>query len=136
MWLFGCATESIDPDLANLRMMPSMVCDSNAINRREVRARHIIIVPLSKDDEGLLAAYNKTAIIRNKLLEGKDFTQMAKEYSDGPSATYGGDLGFFKRGVMVEEFENVAFCLPVGELSPVFPTIFGYHVVEVTDYRN
>lgn len=71
--------------------------------------------------------------IRERIVKGEDFAALAKEFSDCPSgARAGGDLGEFGRGMMVKEFEDVAFSLPVGEVSPVFKTPFGWHIVKVT----
>ena len=71
--------------------------------------------------------------IRERIVKGEDFAALAKEFSDCPSgARAGGDLGEFGRGMMVKEFEDVAFTLPVGEVSPVFKTPFGWHIVKVT----
>jgi peptidyl-prolyl cis-trans isomerase C len=67
------------------------------------------------------------------LSRGDDFAVVADKYSD--CAGNGGDLGWFVPGVMVEEFEDVAFKLGVGERSQVFETRFGLHIVEVADRR-
>jgi peptidyl-prolyl cis-trans isomerase D len=67
--------------------------------------------------------------------DGEDFAELARVYSEGPSAAEGGNLGFFGRGAMVKEFEDVAFGLDVGQVSEPFKTSFGYHIVQVTDKR-
>jgi peptidyl-prolyl cis-trans isomerase SurA len=64
-------------------------------------------------------------------LEGKDFAELAREYSDDPSAEKGGDLGFFKRGDMIPQFEQTAFSLAPGQISDVIQTEFGYHIIKV-----
>ncbi|MBU3905216.1 MAG: peptidylprolyl isomerase [Nanoarchaeota archaeon] len=64
-----------------------------------------------------------------------DFGELAKLYSTCPSGQSGGDLGWFKRGAMVLEFENAAFDLEVGEVSIPVQTQFGWHLILVTEKR-
>ncbi|MEP3439313.1 MAG: peptidylprolyl isomerase [Hoeflea sp.] len=92
----------------------------------EVNARHILV----KTEE------EAKAIIA-ELDTGKDFSELAKEKSTGPSAAQGGDLGFFTKGRMVPEFEAVAFALKPGEYAkePV-KTQFGWHVIKLEDRRQ
>ena len=64
--------------------------------------------------------------------KGRDFQDVAREQStDTTTAPNGGDLGWFPRGVMVKEFEDVAFSLPVGEVSEPVQTKFGWHIIKV-----
>ena len=63
--------------------------------------------------------------------EGADFADLASNWSDDTSAERGGDLGMVGRGDMVPEFESVAWSTPIGEVSDVFSTPFGYHIVKV-----
>jgi peptidyl-prolyl cis-trans isomerase C len=93
---------------------------------QEVRARHILVD--SKD---------KAREVYEKLAHGSDFARMAKEYSKDPgSKDQGGDLGFFGRGQMVPQFEEVAFRLKKGEVSEPFESQFGWHVVRLDDRRQ
>ncbi|MBN2050936.1 MAG: peptidyl-prolyl cis-trans isomerase [Spirochaetales bacterium] len=71
--------------------------------------------------------------IREDLLEGADFAELASLHSECPSSVQGGDLGYFGKGQMVPEFEDAAFALSVGEISPVVETYYGFHIIEVTD---
>jgi peptidyl-prolyl cis-trans isomerase SurA len=66
---------------------------------------------------------------------GTNFAELAKKKSEGPSAADGGDLGFFRRGVMVAEFEKAAFTLPVGGISEPIRTKFGWHVLKVEEHK-
>ena len=70
---------------------------------------------------------------RQRLLAGEDFAALAATCSDCPENA--GDLGFFARGVMVEEFDDVVFAAPVNEITPVFETRFGLHVAIVHERR-
>ncbi|MEA1972798.1 MAG: peptidylprolyl isomerase, partial [Candidatus Cloacimonadota bacterium] len=73
--------------------------------------------------------------IIEKLHDGKNFTKLAKKYSEGPSGKSGGNLGWVEKGMMVKSFEDAAFKLKVDEISDVVKTQFGYHVIKVTDKR-
>ncbi len=104
---------------------------------QEVHARHILLQLKRDASPAEDAAMRQRAVeIVQRLRAGADFTKLAKELSDGPSASQGGDLGYFRRGVMVAEFENVAFSLPVGAVSDPVRTQFGWHVIQVLDRRK
>lgn len=61
--------------------------------------------------------------------QGRDFEDLAREYSDGPSAPSGGDLGEFPQGVMAPAFEQATFACEVGKITDVVETPFGYHII-------
>ena len=62
--------------------------------------------------------------------KGKKFGAAAKEISTCPSSKKEGDLGYFTKGMMVKEFEDVAFTLQIGEISQPVKTEFGYHIIK------
>jgi hypothetical protein len=106
----------------------------------EVAASHILISYKGADradakiKRGKQAAKKEANRIRDLILnEGKDFAEMAKEHSDGPSGPKGGDLGKFKFEVMAKPFSEAAFALEVGEVSEVVETGFGFHVIKRTE---
>jgi parvulin-like peptidyl-prolyl isomerase len=68
-----------------------------------------------------------------EIKQGKDFAEVAKAKSTGPSAPRGGELGTFGRGRMVPEFEQAAFALKTGDVSEPVKTQFGYHIIKVTN---
>ncbi|MFI5451986.1 peptidylprolyl isomerase [Pedobacter sp. UC225_61] len=81
--------------------------------------------------------YDKLDAIRLRIKSGEDFSFLAKTYSEDPgSASEGGDLGFFDRSQMVKEFTAMAFKLKAGEMSPVFETENGYHILQVIERRG
>ena len=73
--------------------------------------------------------------IYNEINEGMSFEEAAKKYSNCPSKSNGGDLGYFTRGRMVPEFENAAFGLEIGKVSSPVKSQFGYHLIKVTDKK-
>ena len=100
----------------------------------KVHARHILVkLPKDADDATKAAMKNKIEVVQQKLKEGGDFAELAKEYSDCPSKEKGGDLGSFGKGRMVKPFETVAFSLEPGTVSDIVETRFGFHIIEVLD---
>jgi peptidyl-prolyl cis-trans isomerase C len=103
----------------------------------QVRARHILIVVEDQtNEEKKREALQRIQEVQQKLKDGADFESLAREYSEGPSSSQGGDLGYFQRGQMVKPFEDAAFALQTGELSDVVETRYGYHLIMVTDVRT
>ncbi|RLB27217.1 MAG: peptidylprolyl isomerase [Deltaproteobacteria bacterium] len=102
----------------------------------QVRASHILVkLSANPTKEEKDRAMKKVKEIQEKIRNGADFAELAKKYSDGPSAKRGGDLGYFSKGQMVKPFEDAAFALDKGQVSDVVQTIFGYHLIKVTDKR-
>lgn len=102
----------------------------------QVKASHILIkVEPTADDAAKAAARKKIEDIRKKLTDGGDFAELAKEYSEGPSAPKGGDLGYFRRGQMVKPFEDAAFSMKINEVSGLVESRFGYHLIKVYDKK-
>jgi len=90
---------------------------------KQVKASHILVETEEKANE-----------IKEKLANGEDFAKLAKENStDTMTKENGGDLGFFGNGQMVKEFEEAAFSLNVGEISPPVKTKYGYHIIKVEE---
>lgn len=74
--------------------------------------------------------------ILKELKSGKSFDQLAQAYSIDPTAKNGGDLGWFKKGDLVPDFERAVFNLSKGDISDIVQTQFGYHIIRLTDVRN
>lgn len=84
----------------------------------------------------LVTTENEAREVRRKLLKGADFSKLASQVSIGPEAKKGGDLGYFEKGVMPKEFDDVIFSLEKGRLSNIVKTPFGYHIFTVLDKRK
>jgi peptidyl-prolyl cis-trans isomerase D len=93
-------------------------------------ARHILIrTPPTATDEELQVARESVEAIRQRIVDGEDFAEVAKAESQDPgSAELGGDLGTFQRGEMLPAFEDAVFSSTAGELSEVLKTEFGFHI--------
>lgn len=70
--------------------------------------------------------------LKKQIESGEDFAFVAQEHSKCPSSRQGGDLGSFRPGMMVPEFDKVVFSAPIGVVQGPVQTQFGYHLVEVT----
>jgi hypothetical protein len=135
--------------IARLRervVQPDTVITDEELGRRwvtegasaEISARHILLrvapdaTQAQRDSVAQLAE-----TLRTRAVGGESFDALARQYSDDPgSAARGGDLGFFSRGRMVEPFEEAAFALQAGEISPVVETPFGLHIILVDERRQ
>ncbi len=106
----------------------------------ELRASHILIRPDSKiadKAEAEAAAESKAADVLKRIKNGEKFATLALKFSEDPgSASAGGELGWFARGVMLRSFEEAAFSMAPGEVSPVVKTEFGYHIIKVIKRRE
>src|SRR5437870_2135979 len=93
--------------------------------------RQIVIVP-KPDSAASARALQLAESLVVALRTGANFAEVAKKYSaDSASREQGGELGWFRRGLMVKQFEDVAFRLRPGTISDVVPTEFGYHIIQV-----
>jgi parvulin-like peptidyl-prolyl isomerase len=102
-------------------------------NGETVTASHILIDTKGVEDKTKLKeAKARIDRIKEELDGGADFAQLAKAYSDCPSAKAGGDLGPIKRGEMVKKFTDVAYATEVNGISDPVKTQFGYHIIKVT----
>lgn len=125
------------PYSANKIIMDKLAQEAYDRLKWEVNAAHILIraVP-DASPKDTLAAYNEMASIRDKIAKGEDFLALARELSEDPSAkSNSGNLGYFSALQMVYPFEKAVYDLKVGEISPVFRTQFGYHIVKMIDRR-
>lgn len=105
--------------------------------KEEVRASHILImVNPDASAKDTAVAYNKIADIKKRIDAAENFFKLAQELSEDPSAKYnGGDLGYFTAMQMVYPFEQGAYALQPGEVSPIIRTRFGYHLIKLVDRK-
>ena len=99
---------------------------------KTVEARHILIkVDADAEAEAVEDARTRIDNIFKLAKEGRDFAELAKEYSEGPTKTRGGQLGAFTRETMVKPFADKAFSMKAGEISEPVRTQFGWHIIKV-----
>lgn len=134
-------TQLARPFLLERKVFEPLVKEMYDRRKEAVDASHILLtVAENASPTDTLAAYTMISSLRDSVLTGADFGQYAVNYSDDPSAKgapgtpgHQGSLGFFGGGRMVEVFENQAYSTPVGGISPVFRSQFGYHILKVND---
>ena len=109
----------------------------------EVKARHILIRPAADSGaaeptpQARQAARQQAEAVRVRAAGGEDFAALAAQATQEPGGKErGGDLGWFGRGRMMAQFEEAAFKLQPGQISPVVETPYGYHVIKVEDRRQ
>ncbi|MDD3625931.1 MAG: peptidylprolyl isomerase [bacterium] len=90
-------------------------------------------VPSDKDKEEVTARMEE---ILKQAKAGEDFAELAKRYSEGPSAPQGGDLNWISQGQTIPEFDKVAFSLKKGEISGIVETQFGLHIIKMEDEKT
>ncbi len=148
--LAGYRRQLARPYLSNREVTDKLLQEAYERMQYDVRASHILIkVSPNASPKDTLAAYNKIMNIRRQIIAGAAFDDMAKQYSEDPSAKdrpaangrpampgNGGDLGYFTVLNLVYPFENAAYTLDVGELSMPIRTNFGYHLIKVVDKKS
>ena len=104
---------------------------------KKVKARHILFKlseTASEEKENEIRA--KAESVLKEAREGEDFIALAKKYSEGPTKTKGGDLGYFSSGQMLKPFEEATFNMAPGQISDLVRTKFGYHIIKVEDVKE
>ncbi|MBN2407256.1 MAG: peptidylprolyl isomerase [Elusimicrobia bacterium] len=109
--------------------------EAEMMSPEQIRAKHIL-VRTSEETSQEEAKKKIDKIYEEVKKDPEKFSSFAEKYSEGPSASLGGDLGYFARGDMVKEFEDVAFGMEVGELSKPVKTRFGYHIIKLVGKKS
>ncbi|HPF10623.1 MAG TPA: peptidylprolyl isomerase [Flavobacteriaceae bacterium] len=120
------------------KVTSDMVEEAYSRSLEQINASHILITcGWDAFPQDTLAAYNKIKTLRERALKGEDFATLAKNNSEDPGGKQnGGELGYFSVFDMVYPFENAAYNTPVGEISEIVRTQFGYHIIKVNERRK
>jgi len=105
----------------------------------EVHARHILLKlsdAMTDEEKARIRTEAEQIAVEMKDKSDEEFATRAREVSQGPSASKGGDLGWFKRGMMVPAFDKAAFSLKAGETSGAIRSPFGLHIIRVVERRH
>lgn len=136
--LKGYRAELARPYLTDVSYNEEMVQTAYYRTKHERSASHLL-VRISPDapPADTLAAWNKINTLRQQIIAGADFNEMAHQHSEDPSARENkGLLGYFGAFQMVYPFEDATYCTPVGQVSEIIRTQFGYHILKVHDERT
>jgi peptidyl-prolyl cis-trans isomerase SurA len=99
-----------------------------------VRIQQILLLIPNKASSSQIAEVEKTAKdLHKRVLAGEDFGKLAVKYSQGAGAQLGGDIGYFHKGELMADIEQIAFSLKNGQVSSVFRTELGFHIIKVLD---
>ena len=124
-----------DPEVPEEEIRKFYDKDPGAFRRKAaIKVSHILIK--AGEDVGVeekKKARERADQVRQKIMAGKDFAEMAQEYSEDGKAPVGGDLGYIRKGYMPSEFDAVAFALEKGKVSDLVETKHGYHIIKVYD---
>jgi peptidyl-prolyl cis-trans isomerase SurA len=125
------------PYLMDQEVTDELIKEAYERSKWEVRASHILVGVKADAPAGdTLLAYRKAMTVRERLIAGEKFEEVAKEVSDDVSAaTNGGDIGYMPVLQVVYPFENAIFSMKIGELSMPVRTQFGYHIILITDKK-
>lgn len=131
-----------EPRIRSERIMEPIVREVYERKKQEVDASHILLrVPQDAAPEDTATAYQEMQALVDSLRQGASFRDLAYRHSEDPSAQqqgrpgYRGHLGYITAGQVVKPFEDRLYTTPEGEISDIFRTRFGYHVLTVHDRR-
>ena len=135
--LDGYRRELVKPYMTDVSFEEEMVKTAYHRTQYEREASHLLIrVAPDASAADTLAAWNKITSLRKQIMDGADFNEMAAKYSEDPSAAQNkGMLGYFSAFQMIFPFEDMAYRTPVGQVSEIVRTSYGYHLIKVLDER-
>ena len=134
------------PYLQDTTFIDQLVKDAYFRTKNQVKAKHILLrLPREASPKDTLMVYNKIIKLRERILKGEKFETIAAQFSEDRSAKddpktgrkgNGGNLGYFSAFSMVYPFEIAAYNTKMGEISMPFKTEFGYHIIQVDDFKE
>jgi len=137
---YGTTLEKVREDIAVSLMVEKLLEPEISITEEEIKTyfeehkEEFATAEKVKASHILIASEEEAKKVKEKLDAGEDFATLAKEYStDTATSEQGGNLGFFAKGDMVAEFEEVAFSLEAGSISDPVKTEYGYHIIKVVE---
>jgi peptidyl-prolyl cis-trans isomerase SurA len=135
--LAGNREQLAKPYLLDQEVTEELIREAYERSKWEVRVSHILVgIKLDAPAGDSLLAYRKAMTLRDRLLQGEKFDEVAREVSDDVSAkTNAGDIGYIAALQVVYPFESAVFNMKIGELSMPVRTEFGYHIIKVTDKK-
>ena len=105
--------------------------------KETVRIKQILLLLPPNADRTIKAKMKNEALhLHKRVMDGESFDLLALNYSQGPAAAQGGDVGFVGRGTIIPEVEAAAFSLPVGHISEVIESGVGFHIIQVVDKKG
>ena len=120
--------------LVELEVDQKVKLEQDEVERYYEAHREDFMTPLMlRASQILVETEEEAKAIRAQIDQGADFEELARKKSLDYTGRRGGDIGFFQKGQLIPDFENVAFAMKKGEISPVFKTQFGYHILKLTD---
>jgi len=136
--LEGYRAQLARPYLTDTDVLNELMHEGYDRLNQEIHASHILIkCEPNASPEDTLKAFNKAMDIRNQILNGSDFSIVAKDRSEDPSAKdNGGDLGYFTAFQMVYPFEDAAYKANKGDITMPVRTRYGYHIIKIIDKRS
>lgn len=138
--LDGYKKQLANPYMIDSAQNENLVREAYERTSNEISASHILVrLEQNAKPQDTLIAWNKISEIKRRLEKGEDFASIAKSKngSEDPSAVNnGGDLGYFTAFQMIYPFEDRAYKTPIGQLSDIFRTRYGYHILKTTGRRT
>ncbi len=138
---------SIESDLLIQTYLEEFLRDLTEVNEQEIQeayqadktasVRHILLLTQGKSDAEKAEIYKQMEGILARVRKGEDFSELAKLYTEDPGSKENGGLyEDFGRGRMVPPFEEAAFTVPVGEVSDIVETSYGYHILKIENRKK